>query len=195
MNGPEFEMNEAYKEDYKLVDSYFAGDYAALEELITKYQRNVYAISYRISGDMEEAKDITQKTFMQVVRELKSFRKKSSFKTWLYRVTVNTALNHLRENRGNTVELNEAIADGYIASDKKDSLSLLIEEERGRHFGSLLATLPERQRLSVVLRVYGGLSISETAIAMGCSEGAVKAHYHNGIKKFKEAYMSKEGIL
>ncbi|MBF0519305.1 MAG: RNA polymerase sigma factor [Nitrospirae bacterium] len=170
-------------EDSKLIDAYLCGDEGAVESLIKKYQKEVYSLSYRVAGDMEEAKDITQKALISAVTELRNFKKKSSFKTWLYRITVNTALNHMRGNSLIKVELTET-----IQSSDQGPVSHLIIKERERHLKSLLASLPHRQRLSVILRLYKDLSVAETAAVMGCSEGAVKAHYHSAIKKLKKSF-------
>jgi RNA polymerase sigma-70 factor (ECF subfamily) len=193
-------------EDNDLIDGYIEGSDDALERLIVKYQRDVYTLAYRMAGDMEEAKDITQKTLIKIVGELKNFRKKSAFKTWLYRITVNTALNHMRGNKHKTVELTDSmsgsmsgpVADsisGSIASARKAPLEALIEKERRKFFRDILAAIPEKQRMAISLRVYGGLSVSETAAAMGASEGAVKANYHNGMKKLKDFFFRREGSL
>ena len=71
------------------------------------------------------------------------------------------------------------------------ALTDIIENETKNHIKEGLGELPERQRLAIVLRVYDGLSCSETAKAMGCSEGAVKAHYHNGVKRLREILKEK----
>ncbi|QWR76276.1 RNA polymerase sigma factor [Candidatus Magnetomonas plexicatena] len=174
-------------EDNRLIDSYLSGNEEAVESLIKKYQKEVYSLSYRVVSDMDEAKDITQKALISAVKELKNFKKTSSFKTWLYRITVNTALNHMRGNSLIKVELTET-----ITSNEPGPVSSLIEKERERLLKSLLAALPVRQRLTVILRVYKDLSIAETAAVMGCSEGAVKAHYHSAIKKLRISIAGKD---
>jgi RNA polymerase sigma-70 factor (ECF subfamily) len=73
-----------------------------------------------------------------------------------------------------------------MAVENKGLLTAIIEEEKKGLIKEAMDKLPERQRLSVVLRVYDELSCSEAAEVMGCSEGAVKAHYHNGVKRLKE---------
>ncbi|WP_420263832.1 RNA polymerase sigma factor [Candidatus Magnetominusculus dajiuhuensis] len=173
-------------EDNRLIDSYLdGGDDSALEELVIKYRREVYLVAYRMAGDMEEAKDITQKALISAVAKLRDFKKKSSFKTWLYRITVNAALNHMRGNAYKTVELCET-----MKCEDEGVVSCLMKKEQARDLKVLLAALPPRQRLSVVLRVYEGLSMAETATVMGCSEGAVKSHYHSAIKKLKTAMVA-----
>ncbi|MCG6552183.1 MAG: sigma-70 family RNA polymerase sigma factor, partial [Candidatus Magnetominusculus sp. LBB02] len=79
-------------------------------------------------------------------------------------------------------------------SEDKGAVSHMIEKEQEHRLKGMLAALPPRQRLSVILRVYKGLSLTETAAVMGCSEGAVKSHYHSAIQKLKAAVAGKEGV-
>jgi RNA polymerase sigma-70 factor (ECF subfamily) len=168
------------EDDIGLVERYIAGDKDAIEELVIRYQKMVYSIIYRMINDMEEAKDLTQKTFIKAVNGIRGFRKDSSFKTWLYQIAINTSLNHLRKNRYEEVELDES-----ISANNPGTLSSIIEKEKKEHIKKSLDMLPERQRLAIVLRVYEDLSCSDTAKIMGCSEGAVKAHYHHGVNKLR----------
>lgn len=169
------------EEDIRLVERYLAGDEGAIEGLVMKYQKNIYALICRMTNDLEEAKDLTQKAFVGAIKGLKGFRRAASFKTWLYRIAINTSLNHIRKNRHKEVELEES-----LAGNQPGILSTILEKEKWGHIQKGLDELPERQRLAIVLRVYDGLSCSDTAKVMGCSEGAVKAHYHNGVKRLRE---------
>lgn len=174
------------EEDSRLVERYIAGDETAIEELVMKYQKQIYALIYRMTDDIEEAKDLTQKTFIKTIKGLKSFRKEASFKTWLYQIAINTSLNHIKQNRYEEMELEES-----IIGNQKGALAAIIENEEKEHIKKGLSELPERQRLAIILRIYDGLSCIETARVMGCSEGAVKAHYHNGVKKLREIFKEK----
>lgn len=167
--------------DVKLIERYLEGDTTAVDELVIKYQKQIYALIYRMTKDIEDAKDLTQKSFIKALNGIKGFKKKSSFKTWLYQIAINTSINHLRQNKHKKTELEDSLAE-----DNKGVLTTIIEDEKRGLIKKAMDKLPERQRLAIVLRVYEELSCSETAKAMGCSEGAVKAHYHNGVKKLKE---------
>lgn len=167
--------------DINLIERYLTGDETAVDELVVKYQKQIYAFVYRMTEDIEDAKDLTQKTFIKAFNGIKGFKKKSSFKTWLYQIAINTSINHLRQNKHKKTELKDSLAE-----DNKGVLTTIIEDEKRGLIKKAMDKLPERQRLAIVLRVYEELSCSETAKAMGCSDGAVKAHYHNGVKKLKE---------
>jgi len=175
------EEKTRFREDLKLVERYLAGDEFAIEELVMKYQKKVYALAFRMTGDVEDSKDMTQKTFLQAFKGIKSFRGKSAFYTWLYRIAVNTCLNHLNKKGRVTDELDET-----YPGNQESALSTIIKDEKGSLVKKSLVKLPDRQRTSITLRAYEGLSLKETSDVMNCSEGAVKAHYHNGMKKLRE---------
>jgi RNA polymerase sigma-70 factor (ECF subfamily) len=170
------------EEDTRLVERYRSGDNDAIEELVMKYQKQIYAFVYRMINDSEEAKDLTQKTFLKAFNAIGVFRNDASFKTWLYKIAMNTSLSHFTQNRqrGTETELQEALIGSQAGA-----LSLVIEKERMDYLRKALVALPERQRLAIILRAYEGMSCKETAEVMGCSEGTVKAHYHTAVKGLK----------
>jgi RNA polymerase sigma-70 factor (ECF subfamily) len=170
-------------EDIRLVERYRNGDSGAIEELVVKYQKQIYAFVYRIVHDPEEAKDLTQKTFLKVFNAIGGFRKEASFKTWLYQIAMNTSLSHFKQNRHRE---REAELQETIIGSQAGALSLVIEKERKDYLKKALGELPERQKLAVILRAYEGLSCKETAEVMGCSEGTVKAHYHAAVKGLRD---------
>ncbi|HMK43803.1 MAG TPA: sigma-70 family RNA polymerase sigma factor [Dissulfurispiraceae bacterium] len=176
-------------DDISLIQQYLAGEEAAAEELIKRYQRQMYAFFYRMVRDMEDAKDLTQKTFMKAIGGLKGFRGDASFKTWIYQIALNTGLNHLKESRRETVDI-----DDVVIARQEGILNGLIDQERRQRIRESLHRLPERQRTAVMLRAYDGLSCEEAAQIMGCTEGAVKAHYHLGVKKLR-GYMEECGYV
>ena len=97
------------KEDISLIAEYLKGDEEAIEELVRRYQKMIYVFTYKMVNDMEEAKDITQNTFIKAIKGIKGFKGKASFKTWLYRIALNTSLNHIREGRHKEVEFDETL--------------------------------------------------------------------------------------
>jgi RNA polymerase sigma-70 factor (ECF subfamily) len=169
-------------EDHDLIDEYLSGDKEAFGRLVTKYQKRVYAMMYRVVGEVEGARDLTQETFVRAVKSLKRFRREASFKTWLYQIAINAGRSHLRRKGHQKAELDEATGTGPAMA-----LSAVMEEERKSLLRKGLAVLPLRQKAAIILRAYEGLSCRETAKIMGCSEGAVKAHYHQAVKRLREA--------
>jgi len=131
-------------EDTDLIKQYVSGSEYAIEELVLKYQKQIYAFIYRMINDIEEAKDLTQQTFIRAAEGLKNFRGDSSFRTWLYQIAKNTSINKIRQGRPEETELEESIA-GY----EPGTLSLIINKERMEHIRKGLDRLPERQRLAI----------------------------------------------
>lgn len=168
-------------EDLRLVERYIAGDVDAVEDLVMKYQKQIYAVLYRMTGNAEDAKDLTQTAFVKAMEAMGGFRRESSFKTWFYQIAINAGLNHLKLRCRQEVELEESLTGGHTGT-----LTRIIEKERRVSIKEGLDELPARQRLAVILRAYEGLSCTETARIMGCTEGAVKAHYHHAVKKLRE---------
>lgn len=176
------------EEDIELVERYLNGDREAIEELVMRYQKQIYAFVYRIINDQEEAKDLTQKIFLKAFNSIGGFRQEASFKTWLYQIAINTSLSQRKQNmkREKETELQEALIGG-----QEGVLSLVIEKERKDYIKKALAGLPERQRLTIILRAYEGLSCKDTAEIMGCSEGTVKAHYHSAVQGLRDILKEK----
>lgn len=181
-------------EDIRLIDRYLGGDEYAVQELVMKYQKKIYALNYRMTGDVEDAKDLTQKAFIKALGNLRGFKRRSAFYTWLYAVALNVARSHLKA-RGSaaTLSLNEfAVAGGKGGpggpggKGGAGQLGGLVEAERRGMVKDALSSLPVRQREAVVLRAYQGMTSKEASSVMGCTEGAVKAHYHSAVRNLRE---------
>jgi RNA polymerase sigma-70 factor (ECF subfamily) len=161
------------------------GDLAAFEELTTRHERQVYSLALRILQNPHDAEDVTQQAFLSALENLAGFREESSFATWLYRITTHAALKVLRKRRGlDTVSLEEATTpaddDGavahpeFIADWRQSPEELVHRRETQRLLDDALAQLDEKHRVVFVLRDVEGLSVKETAAALGLSEANVK---------------------
>ncbi len=168
-------------EDFQLIDDFLEGDQAAFETLVRKYQKEIYYFVLRIVGNEEEAKDIAQMAFVNVFRSLKRFKKESKFKTWLYKIALNLCRNHLKKSR---VTPSDEL-DPNLAGDD-DPADSLIEKEKRRVLQRAIEELPEKQRLTVILRTYRDLSYADVSSILGCSEGAAKANFHFALQKLKK---------
>ncbi|KJR43699.1 ECF subfamily RNA polymerase sigma-24 subunit [Candidatus Magnetoovum chiemensis] len=167
-------------DDKILIDKYIKGDNKSSDILVKKYEKQIYAFTYRITKNMEDAMDITQDTFIKAFEKIRGFRGVSSFKTWLYQIALNTCLDFTRKQK----PVYEQISEEH-KNNQRTALSDMIDKEEKAQLRNALNELPQRQRIAVILRVYEDLSLKEAASIMRCSEGAIKAHYHNGIKKLK----------
>lgn len=178
-------QNIAEVPDTALVTRAKAGDLDAFEALVTRHERGIYNLAYRMLGNQHDAQDITQQTFMNALEHLGEFREESSFATWLYRIASNAALKLIRKRRGlNTVSLEQGTEPQedtnsiphpeYIADWKQAPDTLAQQAETKEILERALAQLDEKHRLVFILRDVEGLSIKETAEALGLSEANVK---------------------
>ena len=171
--------------DAELVRRAKAGDLDAFEELTALHERQVFTIAWRIVQNTHDAEDVTQQAFLSALENLKNFREEASFATWLYRIATHAALKIIRKRKGlDTVSLEEATepreeGDGvphpeFIADWRESPDELVHRNETRRLLDDALAKLDEKHRLVFVLRDVEGLSVKETAEALGLSEANVK---------------------
>lgn len=171
--------------DADLVRRARAGASEAFEELVVRHERRVYTLALRIVQNPHDAEDVTQQAFLSALEGLARFREQASFATWLHRIATHAALKVLRKRRGlDTVSLEEATEPRedseavphpeYIADWKQSPEQLVERNETQRLLDEALGQLDEKHRLVFVLRDVEGLSVRETAGALGLSEANVK---------------------
>ena len=171
--------------DTELVRRSKHGDLAAFEALVARHERLVYTLARRITGNDSDAEDVTQQTFLSALDHLGGFREEASFGTWLRRIATHAALKVVRKRRGlPTVSLEEntepqAGSDSiphpeYIADWRESPAQLVQRHETARLIEDALRGLDDKHRLVFVLRDVEGLSVKETADAVGLTEANVK---------------------
>lgn len=169
----------------ELVQHAQQGELAAFEQLVARHQQRVYLIARRITGQPEDAEDVTQQTFLSAVEHLSSFRGEASFATWIGRIATHAALKVIRKRAGGRLlsleEQSEASSEGeppphpeYIADWRKGPAELAFDDEVRRAMDAALASLDEKYRLVFVLRDVEGASVKETAEQLGLTEANVK---------------------
>lgn len=168
-------------EDLDLINRTEAGERDAFDELVKKYQKPLYATLYRMVSNHEDASDLLQKTFIKAFTGLKSFERRSSFKTWLYQIGINLAKNVYRD-RG---RFNQVSIDDVIIRKDPRTLDILIRNESRLLLRKALTGLPEKQRLTLMFRIQEGRKFDEIADIMKCSVGTAKANYHHAVQKLK----------
>jgi RNA polymerase sigma-70 factor (ECF subfamily) len=168
--------------DFDLLDRFEDGDQGALEEIVSRYQKPIFFFILRMVWDETDAADLVQKTFINAFRNIRRFDRRSNLKTWLYRIAINACKNHFRDDpRRREVDI-----EGMIILDEKNPLDHIISEEERIGLSVALKELPEKQRQTVILKVYQGLKYREIAEVTGCSEGTAKANFHFGVKKLRK---------
>ncbi len=176
---------ESLPTDAELVRRAKAGELAAFEELVTRHERQVFTLAFRLVQNTHDAEDVAQTAFLSVLEHLSGFREEASFATWLHRIATHAALKVIRKRKGldlvsleaanATAETPEAVAPpAFIADWRQSPEELVHRHETRRLLDEALAQLDEKHRLVFVLRDVEGLSVRETAETLGVSEANVK---------------------
>lgn len=171
--------------DAELVTRAQQGDLAAFETLVSRHEQRVYAVALRMLRNPHDAEDVTQQTFMDALEGLNGFRAEASFTTWILRITTYASLKILRKRKGlEMISLDHALDPGgegpdlphpeYIADWRESPERLAEHSETSRLIEEALDELDEKYRVIFLLRDVQGLSVRETADALGISEVNVK---------------------
>lgn len=168
--------------DQLLVERVQQGDKKAFELLVSKYQRKLFRLVLRLVHDHAEAEDIVQESFIKAYRALANFRGESAFYTWLYRIGINTAKNHLvSQNRKaptstqNNIDESEAFSEADGLRDINTPESILASKQIADTVNIVMLSLPDELRNAICLREIEGLSYEEIAEVMLCPIGTVRS--------------------
>jgi RNA polymerase sigma-70 factor, ECF subfamily len=179
---------QAEDEDRELVARLLAGERGLFADLVRKHRKDIERLVRGYVKTNEEAEDLAQQTFLRALRAIDGFRSESSFRTWLHRIAVNVALNHIRDNkRERTVSLEEvelitnALGTGRMAA-----------REAKRRIAAALEHLPPKQRLVVELRLVHEMSFRTIAGIAECSEDSAKSNYQHAVKRLRAIVAGKE---
>lgn len=182
-------------DDPVFIEKLKAGDAAAFEALVDRYSGDLYALLYRLTQNAEEARDLTQDTFLRVIRSIGGFRGQSELRTWLYRIAVNESRNRYRwwkrRRRDSTISLDATIGDSdtaiheTLSGPSADPEQETLSHEREYALKAALLELPEVYREAVVLCDIEGLTYEETAAALGIGLGTVKSRISRGREELR----------
>ena len=175
-------MQEIEKE---LIEKAGQGDMAAFQEIYRRASGFVYSVAFRVVGRKHEAEEVTQDVFLKAYKNLGKFQYKSSLKTWLYRITVNTALNYAKKkNRIMEREVEQEYES--VTAVPEEGTRGLESGEAEEHLGTLLAQLNPDQRACIVLREIEGLDYQAIAESLGINLNTVRSR----LKRAREALMA-----
>ena len=173
-------MNEE-NPDQALVERVQQGDKRAFDLLVRKYQHKIVQLVTRYLRDPVEAQDVAQEAFIKAYRALPNFRGDSAFYTWLYRIAINTAKNHLvaMSRRPPTEDIDAQDAEQFSGDTGLKEYAtpehMVLRDEIDRTISAAIEALPEELRTAITLRELEGLSYEEIAQAMECPIGTVRS--------------------
>lgn len=167
----------------------------AMGVLYERYRERVYNVALRIVGTSEEASDVLQDVFVLLFRKIHRFRARAVFASWVYRITVNVSLDHLRRRRRGPLPA----GDSRVLDGVQEVASLTYPERRvaqqdlERHVQDALATMSARLRIVVILRYLEGLSYADIGDVLGCSLGTVKSRLNRAHSALRRALEDRYG--
>jgi RNA polymerase sigma-70 factor, ECF subfamily len=178
--------------DWELVRQCKSGDRQAFRELVERYQRKTMAIAFGILHDREDAQEIAQEAFAKVFTSIQKFKEEASFYTWLYRITVNLAIDRQRQkNRQPLLERTDqgegenARIESIPDTNEADPYEKLKDQELAERIRSALAELTPAHKAVILLREIEGLSYEEISEVLQCSRGTVMSRLHYARKKLQ----------
>ena len=167
--------------DIALIDRYTSGDMTAFDELMIRYERQIYRLCYRFTSNTDDARDLAQDVFIKAFEHLGNFRKESSLKTWLYRIATNHCINHVKSNTQQFVEVTETVRQTSATAQIE-----LEEKEQRDHFRMMVKKLPPKQRAILELRIHEQLSYEEIATMSNRSVSTIKASVFFALEKLRK---------
>ena len=159
--------------DEELVARATAGDLESFNQLVSRWERPIYALAYRTLGREEDARDVVQEAFLRAFRGLRGFKGEAKFSSWLYRITLNLCRDWIRkERRAPIVQVPEGTDPIDLADDQAAPVEsvedLVARREMSEAVSRAMADLPEEQRTAIMLKEYHGLTFQEIADQLDC---------------------------
>jgi RNA polymerase sigma-70 factor (ECF subfamily) len=169
-------------DDAELLEMFRRGDARAFEALVRRYQRPVLAIARRFARDADDAEDLAQRAFINASQSAGGWRG-GSFKSWLFRIVVNLAKNHVRDTA--RFDRSEAASEEEAAPTESTAEARIEARQQQQALREAIALLPKRQREVLLLRIDGDLPFAEIAETLGITETNAKVNFHHAVQKLK----------
>jgi RNA polymerase sigma-70 factor (ECF subfamily) len=191
-------------DDQELVDRARSGDHGAFRTLFERYHRRAYSLACGVVRNPDDALDVVQEAFIKAHRHLGKFEGTSSFYTWLYRIVMNLAIDHIRRTkRVRNVDFNDALNHQEAEMVGEESLlprildenpaKTLLRKEMREHIGAALAGLSDNHRAVLVMREMEGMSYEEMAQAMRCSKGTIMSRLFHARRNMQKRLLELMG--
>jgi RNA polymerase sigma-70 factor (ECF subfamily) len=188
------DASAAPRTDAELAAAGGQGDPAAFGELVLRHQDRAFNLAFRLTGSREDAADAVQEAFLKAYRGIQSFRRQSSFYTWLFRIVVNEVRSRRRSGAARRPSFSLDAADGPgLRADGPDPSEQASLAERRQIVEEALQSLEFDQRAIIALRDIEGRDYAEIAQVLGCPQGTVKSRLHRARMALKDALAPKLG--
>ena len=181
-------LNDYSKEisNSELVRKSQLGDRSAFEQLVLRHQALVFSLAYKLTGNREMANDVAQEAFIRAWKAIEKFRGDSTFSTWIYRITVNTAWTlRKKAKKHNTLNIDDTY-EPIVIDEKKDPEMVAINSDLSSVLSKALNNLPVEQRIIVELKNIEGRSHKEIADYLDISVTAAKVRLHRAHQKLRQ---------
>lgn len=178
--------------DWALVQRVQSGEVSAFDCLVRKYRVSLFSIIYNMTGNREDASDITQEVFIKAFQSIKHFRGKSAFFTWLYRIAVNTSITFIKKSKKQRFIHYESIDETLVSGEILEFLTAKTKTEKGALLNELqeklndaLQKLSPKHRLVIILHEIEGMNHKAIAEIVKTSEGTVRSRLHYAKKQLQ----------
>jgi RNA polymerase sigma-70 factor (ECF subfamily) len=182
--------------DEDLVEAFQSGDISAFDQLVSRWDRKIQGVAYRLVGNHEEARDVSQEAFLKAYRALGTFKKEARFSSWLYQIAVNATRDRLRRRRRH-VDLSlddiEERSETALRDAGPTALELIESSDLSRAVAAAVAALPDEQREVVILKEYQGLTFPEIAQTLDVPLSTVKTRLYRGLVQLR-LRLQRQGI-
>ncbi|MDD5613520.1 MAG: sigma-70 family RNA polymerase sigma factor [Candidatus Omnitrophica bacterium] len=187
-------MKSEINEDIFYVQQFIGGEEQGFKMLVNKYQNNLLNLAYSLTGYCHESEDIVQEVFFKVYRNLKFFKQRCRFSTWLYRITVNTSYDFLRRKR--IFKSREGSLVDEIADNRNNPREKLLEKQREDLLNRALSKVPFKYRAALIFKDIEGLSYVRIARVLHCRIGTVESRIYRARQILKKELLKhKEDII
>ena len=182
--------------DEDLVAAFQSGDIPAFDQLVRRWDRKIQGVIYRLVGNHDEARDLSQEAFLKAYRALGTFKQEARFSSWLYQIAINATRDRLRRRRRRTdlsLDDVEEKGESSLRDGAPSALDLIESSDLSRVVAAAMAALPEEQREVVILKEYQGLTFPEIAETLDVPLSTVKTRLYRGLGQLR-IRLERQGI-
>ena len=182
--------------DEDLVEAFQSGDISAFDQLVRRWDRKIQGVVYRLVGNHDEARDLSQEAFLKAYRALGTFKKEARFSSWLYQIALNATRDRLRRRRRHPdVSLDdvEERPDASLRDARPSAFDLIESSDLSRLVAAAMAGLPDEQREVLILKEYEGLTFPEIAETLDVPLSTVKTRLYRGLVQLR-IRLERQGI-